>query len=107
MFVAINKQNLKSNKKTLGKSEARMQFLPLVDAVSQGAGPIEITDYGKVVAVLIGKHDFDWLLAHTKDKPSPTRVLRGLGRLMCDLEDGSKEITESLQSSLKRTAKEL
>jgi prevent-host-death family protein len=97
----------KNQYKTLGKSDARKQFLPIVDSVAQGIGPVEITDYGEVVAVLLSKHDFDWMQAQTVNKLKPKRRLCGLGQLLGDLQEGSKEIVESMQEGLKKSAKKL
>lgn len=96
-----------SIKRTLGKSEAREQFLPIVDAVAKGAGPFEISDHGRVVAVLLSKQEYDWMLAHTKEKVLPKKSLRGSIIVLGDLEEGSKQIAAEFQASLEKTASEL
>jgi len=107
MYAKSDNRKLGRQYKALGKSDARKRFLPLVDSVSQGSGPVEITDYGKVVAVLISKNDFDWMYQQTVNKVMPKRSLYGLGQLLGDLEDGSKEIAKSMRTSLKKTADKL
>ena len=107
MVASNSRKRLKHSKRTFGKSEAREQFLPLVDAVSSGAGPVEITERGRVVAVLISKTEYDWMAEYTKHKPQPARTLCGLGELVGDLEEGSAEIAAAFQVSLKTTAKKL
>ena len=107
MSNAKEEPKTKSPYKALGKAEARKQFLPIVDSVAQGVGPVEITDYGKVVAVLLSKYDFDWMRAQTLNKSKPRRPLCGLGQLIGNLEEGSKEINQSFQTSLEKTTNNL
>jgi prevent-host-death family protein len=96
-----------SKNKRLGKSQARERFLPLVDAVAQGAGPVEITDHNKVVAVLISETDYRWLLAHAEGKPIPSRKLCGSMTIVGDLEQASKEISDLFLDSIKKSAEKL
>lgn len=91
----------------VGKSEARQRFLPLVNAIAHGAEPVEIADHGKVVAVLIGKQKYDWMLSQLKDKPRKKNPLLGAITVLGDLEEGSKEISKLFEASLKRTARKL
>lgn len=107
-MVIVNPTNQKRKiKSVLGKSEAREQFLPLVDLVASGSGPVEITDYGKVVAVLISKREYEWLSSTIRQKPQPKRSLAGSAVLLCDLEKASREMAADLQASIERTAGEL
>lgn len=105
---AANPLNKKRKiKSVLGKSEAREQFLPLIDLVASGAGPVEITDYGKVVAVLLSKKDYEWLSAAMQHKPKPKRSLAGSALLLGDLEEASKQIAAEFEASFERSAREL
>ncbi len=109
--MAIKSPTRKVNlhKRVLGKSEAREQFLPLIDAVVGGAGPISIADYGKPVAVLLSKQEYDWIIAQAPKKPKPRskNSLVGSITLLGDLEEGSKEIAKMFQDSIEKSAREL
>ncbi len=115
MFMVIQRLNKKVNlhKKILGKSEAREQFLPLIDAVAEGAAPISISDHGKPVAVLLSKQDYDWMVARmrikskTQIKSQPKNSLQGSIILLGDLEEGSREIVKMIQKSIEKTGREL
>lgn len=91
----------------LGKSQARAQFLPLVEQVAAGGGPVEITDRGKVAAVLLGHDDYLQLLARAGAPLTQTRSAVGCLEILGDLEQGSREIGRRMRESLIRTAEEL
>jgi prevent-host-death family protein len=113
MTLQSLKKTVNLRKKILGKSEAREQFLPLIKAVVEGAGPINISDHGKPVAVLLSKQDYDWMLARTQNESETHNKLRrknslkGSIILLGDLEEGSREIARDIQQSIKRSAREL
>jgi prevent-host-death family protein len=56
--------------KRVGKAQAREEFSTLIESVAKGGGAVEITDYGKVSAVLVSEEE---------SKEGSTRLL-GLGR---------------------------
>ncbi len=95
------------NLKKLGKTQAREQFAPLVESLSKVGGVVEVTDYGKVAAVMLGYKDYLWLLAQSNQPFKPSRQLAGSATLVGDLEKASSEITESVLDSITRSAKEL
>ncbi|MFN8657755.1 MAG: hypothetical protein U0105_15555 [Candidatus Obscuribacterales bacterium] len=97
----------KKNSKKLGKAQAREQFAPLVENLAKNGGIVEVTDYGKVAAVMLGYKDYLWLLAQAKEPFTPKRVLCGSGELVGDLEEASKQVTDSIFESLAKTASEL
>lgn len=90
--------------KRMGKSEARAKFLPLVQALAQGGGPVEITDRGKVEAVLLSNEEYQWLLVRSKTQPALTRSLVGSMVLKEDLEAAERDITGLFEKSLGRGA---
>jgi hypothetical protein len=95
------------NLKKLGKAQAREQFAPLIQTLATKGGVIEVTDYGKVAAVMLGYKDYLWLLAQARGSFKPTRTLAGSAFLVSDLEKASMEISEELLSSIENTAREL
>jgi prevent-host-death family protein len=101
MATKSSNKKIRLHKTILGKSEAREQFLPLIKSLVEGAGPISIADYGKPVAVLLSKQEYDWMLAQIKNP------LRGSIVLLGDLEEGSREIAKMFQKSIEKTAREL
>jgi prevent-host-death family protein len=64
-------------KKRVGKAQAREEFSTLVEAVASGAGAIQITDYGKVAAVLLSEKEYEWLCACAEKNAHPKRNPRG------------------------------
>jgi len=86
----------------MGKSEARANFLPLVQALAQGGEPVEITEHGKVAAVLISNLDYQLLLARAKMQPEPKGSLVGSMILNEDLAAADDQIARLFRASLGR-----
>lgn len=99
--------SLKKNLKKLGKAQAREQFAPLVDTLATVGGVVEVTDYGKVAAVMLSYKDYLWLLAQANEPFKPKRQLAGSAVLVGELETASQEITNSALQSLAKTARDL
>jgi hypothetical protein len=95
------------NLKKLGKAQAREQFAPLVEGLSAVGGIVEVTDYGKVVAVMLSYKDYLWLLAQANEPFKPRRQLAGSAILVGDLKGASNEITASIFESLAKSARDL
>lgn len=93
----------------MGKAQAREEFSTLIESVASGAGPVEITDYGKVAAVLLSEKEYEWLLACAKKNTLPKRSPRGLIVLFDDkaLEDTGKQLVSDFEDSISKTASEL
>lgn len=94
-------------KKRMGKAQAREEFSPLVEAVAAGGGPVEITDYGKVVAVLLSEKEYQWLNVCAQRSKSPKQELCGYLVFDEDLEELSREVAADFDKSLKKTARRL
>jgi prevent-host-death family protein len=86
----------------LGKSEARAQFLPLVESVAAGGAPIEITDRGKVAAVLLGHQEYLRLLALAHSRPA-SRSPVGTIEILTDLEADDAPAAMLLESLHRRS----
>jgi prevent-host-death family protein len=95
--------------KRVGKAQAREEFSTLVEAVASGAGPVEITDYGKVAAVLLSEKEYEWLCACARKSSQPKRSARGLVVLMDDsaLKEAGKALAADFDNSITRTASQL
>jgi len=92
----------------LGKAEARQEFGPLVESVAAGGGPVEISDYGKVVAVLVNVHKYQWLLQQAKRQTTkPKKELCGAIVIHDDLEMLSQQLRDDYEKSLEETARNL
>ncbi len=91
--------------KRVGKAQAREEFSTLIESVASGAGAVEITDYGKVAAVLLSEKEYEWLQACAKKSTQPKRSPRGLIILADDkaLEDASKQLAADYESSIDKT----
>jgi len=103
----MNTASVKKNLKKLGKAQAREQFGPLVERLSTVGGVVEVTDYGKVAAVILSYKDYLWLLAQANEPFKPKRQLAGSAVLVGELETASKQITEFVSGSLEKSAREL
>lgn len=101
------KDSRKKNLKKLGKAQAREQFAPLVESLSTDGGVVEITDYGKIAAVIISYKDYLWLQAQANEPFKPIRRLAGSAVLVDKVEVGSQQITESILEGLVKSAREL
>ena len=105
-----NKGDKISTRRRIGKAQARDQLPTLVNAVAKGSGAIEITEYGRVVAMLIDPKEYAWLLAKSQIEPTIKLRLCGSAVLLgdlADLEDASEQISNSITASINKTASEL
>ncbi|MBP7862562.1 type II toxin-antitoxin system Phd/YefM family antitoxin [bacterium] len=95
--------------KRIGKAQARDEFSTLIESVASGAGPVEITDYGKVAAVLLSEKEYEWLVACAKKSDQPRKDPRGLIVLADDktLEYARKQLAVDYETSITRAASEL
>ena len=93
--------------KKFGKAQARDQFGPIVESLSTGDGIVEVTDYGKVAAVMMSYKHYLWLVARANMPITPKVKLAGSAKLAGDLETASQEINDSILNSLNKTAREL
>lgn len=103
----MSAESIKKKLKTLGKAQAREQFAPLVEALSTNGGFVEVTDYGKVAAVMLSHKDFLWLLAQANRTLKPKKQLAGSAVLAEDLEAASANISNAIFESLAKTTREL
>lgn len=100
-------ESMKKNLKKLGKTQAREQFAPLVESLSKRGGVVEVTDYGKVAAVMLSYKDYLWLLAQASEPFKPKQQLAGSAVLVGDLEAASNKISEFVLDSLEKSKSEL
>jgi PHD/YefM family antitoxin component YafN of YafNO toxin-antitoxin module len=91
----------------LGKAQARQNFAPLIEPLATVGGTVEITDYGKVAAVMLGYKDYALLLAQASAPIKSKMQLRGSAQLIGDLEEATKEISQSIVDSIEKTAAQL
>ena len=99
--------SFKRNLQRLGKTQAREQFSPLVEKLSTVGGVVEVTDYGKVAAVMLSYRDYLWLLAQANEPFKPKRQLAGSAVLVGELETTNQQLTASILESLSKSAREL
>ena len=86
----------------MGKSQARSQFLPLVQSVVETGQTVEITDHGNV---LLSHREYLRLVALAHESPSPKRSPVGSMILLEELE--GDQTAELMNQSLLRRASEL
>jgi PHD/YefM family antitoxin component YafN of YafNO toxin-antitoxin module len=106
--MALRKNLLsKTVKHRLGKAKAREQFAPLVELLATDGGTVEITDYGKVAAVMLGYKDYMRLVSKADIPLRSEQQLRGSASLLGDLEKATAEITKQVRDSVEKTVREL
>ncbi len=95
--------------KRVGKAQARDELSALIEAVNTGAGPVEITDYGKVSAVLLSEKEYEWLCACAKKSAIPKKDACGIISLSDDsaLGNAAKQLAADFDASIAKTASEL
>lgn len=95
--------------KRIGKAQARDELSALIKAVASRAGAVEITDHGKVAAVLLSAKEYDWLCACASKNANPKRDALGIIVLSDDsaFDDAAKHLIADLDASIKKTASEL
>jgi prevent-host-death family protein len=95
--------------KKIGKAQAREEFSTLIESVAQGGGAVEITDYGKVAAVLVSEEEYAWLRSCENNQAKPKKDARGFFVLEGDinLKEESKAIAEDFEKSIKKSARRL
>lgn len=91
----------------LGKAQVREQFAPIVESLCTEGGIVEVTDYGKVAAVLLSYKDYLSLTAQAHQPFRPKRTLAGSAVLVGELEAASQQIIDSVLKSMKKSAHEL
>ena len=100
---------LGANILSMGKTQARKEFLPLVDSLAQGHAAIEITDHDVPVAVLLSYQNYVTLISKlamlnpSLCKPKPSLV-GSLQIMTDDLEAASAEIAEQFHLSIEQSA---
>jgi len=87
----------------IDKAQARDQFAPLVESLVADGGAIEITNNGKVVAVLLSEIEYNRLVQLAGENFRPKRPLRGSIKLIGSLEEASKDLLEDFEASIKRS----
>ena len=95
---------------TVGKTEARQSFLPLVDELSHSAKAIEITDHQMPVAVLVGYSQWSAIISKLamlmKPAKTTTKVnLIGSVKIVGDLEVASKRAAEQFRKSINKSGR--
>lgn len=95
--------------KRVGKAQARDELSALIEAVSTGAGPVEITDCGKVVAVLVSEKEYEWLCACVQNAAIPKRDACGVISLSDDnaLGNAARQLVADFDASIAKTASEM
>ncbi len=94
---------------SVGKTQARKEFFPLVDSLTTSASAVEITDHDKPVAVLLSYQHYIALtsklcmLAKTPTQPSPPNLIGSIKLKTSNLEAASDKIAKQFKRSIKDT----
>ncbi len=95
---------------TMGKTQARQDFLPLVASLETNKRLIEITDQARPVAVLLSYEHWTMLiskLASLSDIDSRRLDLKGSIQIVGNLDSASKEAGEMLMRAVVDSVEEL
>jgi len=98
---------------SVGKTQARKNFFPLVDSLTTSASAVEITDHDKPVAVLLSYEHYMALssklcmLAKTPAHPKSRNLIGSIKLKTDNLEAASEKIAKKFKRSLKDTASSL
>jgi prevent-host-death family protein len=96
---------------TVGKTQARKEFFPLVDSLCWANSAIEITDHGEPVAVLLSYQNYVALTAkacaHAGSVKPQSPNLSGSVIINSDLDAASKKIAGMFKVSLDESAGKL
>jgi len=95
------------NLRKIGKAQAREQFAPLIESLAKDGGVIEVTDYGRVTAVMISYSDYLTLRAQAKEPFKPKRQLFSSAVLVGDLDEAQEEVSSLISESIERTIRDL
>ena len=98
--------------KSIGKTQARQQFLPLVDDLNRQAALVEITDHETPVAMLLSYNHWLALMSKLmmlskKEQLGQPLNLIGSVEVVQDLEAASKKAAEKFKRSTKESGKKL
>ena len=96
---------------TIGKTQARKEFFPLVDGLRSANSAVEITDHDEPVAVLLSYQNYVALTAKACAhagvvKPQPPNLI-GSVVINSDLDSASEKIAGKFKVSLDESAGKL
>lgn len=96
---------------TLGKTEARQRFLPLVSDLQTHPRAVQITEQNSPVAVLISYNHYVALISQISklQEQAPKRKpnLMGSVSITADLDAASKRIGDEFRNAIKRSSENL
>jgi PHD/YefM family antitoxin component YafN of YafNO toxin-antitoxin module len=98
---------------SIGKTQARKEFFPLVDGLGKTSSAVEITDHDKPVAVLLSYQNYVSLVAKlcmlskVQALKSPPNLIGSIKIKTDDLEAASADIAAKFKKSLQESADNL
>ncbi|MBP7861439.1 type II toxin-antitoxin system Phd/YefM family antitoxin [bacterium] len=101
------------SQKSVGKTNARKNFFPLVDSLNQSKSAVEITDHDKPVAVLLSYEHYIamaskiCMLAKESHTPYSPNLIGSVKIKSTDLDAASANVAKQFKQSLKKTANNL
>lgn len=97
--------------RTIGKTQARKEFFPLVDSLNSLNSAVEITDHDEPVAVLMSYKNFVALTAKASANLAPSKPkqpnLLGSIVINSDLEAASVKLADRFKSAIDDSAENL
>lgn len=101
------------SQQSIGKTNARKNFFPLVDSLNSSASAVEITDHDKPVAVLLSYEHYVALasklcmLAKETKSPYTPNLVGSVKIKTANLDAASERAAKQFNKSLKNTARNL
>ena len=95
-------------KKVVSLVEARASLSRLAQEVARGKGAVAITQRSKLAAVLVNAEQYEKDMAELEHyrrqrRKTKDRSFSGLIKIVGDLEEGSRRLTEEYYAALKRS----
>ena len=99
-------------KKLVSLVEARASLSQLAREVSQGRGPIAITQRSKLAAILVSAKQYEEDMAELEQyrqqrKKGRVRSFKGLIKITGDVEEASRQLAVEYEAALERSAESL
>ena len=108
MYIMARARKLTVPPAKLSISRVRQELCPLVDDIERApGGKIAITVGEEVAAYLVSAERLNQLEAGAGEATRPRRSMVGTARIVCDIDEAFRELSEEAERSFQRTVRQL